>query len=148
MIQKLLIFYIILLIITDKGYIDYLPTIPIYKNNEKEAELVKVLSDNRTENDIKFFNLTNEYVIYAYLPYVNESKDESGNPLDINSGNDFYVTEENFDDFRNVFSGYRAKRFDNGFPVQYYKIKTAENQSEIEFYDAPDGSFITDFRWN
>ena len=76
MIQKLLIFYIILLIITDKGYIDYLPTIPIYKNNEKEAELVKVLSDNRTENDIKFFNLTNEYVIYAYLPYVNESKDE------------------------------------------------------------------------
>ena len=76
MIQKLLIFYIILLIITDKGYIDYLPTIHIYKNNKKEAELVKILSDNRTENDIKFFNLTNEYFIYAYLPYVNESKDE------------------------------------------------------------------------
>ena len=74
--KLLLIIYIILIILSQKRYIIYYPTIPIYKNNNNESNIVKKLSDNRTQEDIDFFYLTNRSIIYAYLPYVKESKNE------------------------------------------------------------------------
>ena len=71
-----------------------------------------------------------------------EAFDRDGNY--IKGGNELIVTEENFDEFRNVFSSSKSMRFDNGFEVKYFKIKTADNQDKITYYDGPDGNFLAD----
>ena len=43
----LIIFYSIIILFFNKGYIKYYPSINIYKNNIIEANEVKILSDNR-----------------------------------------------------------------------------------------------------
>ena len=71
-----------------------------------------------------------------------EAFDKDGNYIE--NGNELIVTEENFDEFRNVFSSSKSMRFDNGFEVKYFKIKTADNQDKITYYDGPDGNFLAD----
>ena len=52
-----IIIYTLILIISPKRYKSYLPTIPIYPDNEEEALVVLRLSKNRTQEDIdKVFN--------------------------------------------------------------------------------------------
>lgn len=70
-----LILYIILLVVSEKRYIVFLPTIPIYPNNEKEALLVKNATINRSKKDEQFFYLTDLTVSTAFENIVNESKD-------------------------------------------------------------------------
>jgi len=77
----------------------------------------------------------------AYVVFV-EAFDKNGDY--IQSGTELIVTEENFEDFRNVFSSSKSIRFENGFEVKYLKIKTAENQNQIAYYDGPGGNFIPD----
>ena len=51
---KLLVFFIILSIITPKGYYYIYPSLPIYPNNEKDVLLVKKEVASRTRDDIDF----------------------------------------------------------------------------------------------
>lgn len=70
--------YILLLILvylyTLPRYVSYLPTFPIYDNNE--AKIVLEKWQNRTTQDVKFFNLTDPSIVYAFLDYVKEEKKE------------------------------------------------------------------------
>tara|TARA_B100000902_G_scaffold332680_1_gene330752 strand:- start:764 stop:1354 length:591 start_codon:yes stop_codon:yes gene_type:complete len=59
-----------------KGYIAYLPTIPIYPNNKEEVELVKQHIKTRKQEDIDFFHLTNKSIVPAFLPHVEEKEQE------------------------------------------------------------------------
>ena len=58
-----------------KGYIAFLPTIPVYPNNKEEVELVKQHIKTRKQEDIDFFHLTNVSVVPAFLPHVEEKED-------------------------------------------------------------------------
>ncbi len=58
-----------------RGYISYLPTIPIYPNNNKDLKLLKQQMNQRTNNDIELFFKTNDSVVHAFLPYVNETEE-------------------------------------------------------------------------
>jgi len=71
-----------------------------------------------------------------------EAFDKDGNYIE--NGNELSVTEENFDEFRNVFSSSKSMQFENGFEVKYFKIKTAENHDKITYYDGPNGNFLAD----
>ena len=61
-----------------KGYISYLPTLPIYPNNEQEIKKMKIIIKNRTQDDIRFFHLTNETVSKGFLelPFVKETRED------------------------------------------------------------------------
>ena len=59
-----------------KGYKSYFPTIPIYPNNEGDLNVLKGEISKRTQEDIDFFYKTNVSVVSAFLPYVNEKKEE------------------------------------------------------------------------
>ncbi len=72
-ISIILIILIILCLYIPKRYYKLLPTIPLYPNNKKEAEVVLELSSKRTTSDVYFFKLTDPSVIYSFKPYVNES---------------------------------------------------------------------------
>jgi len=56
-----------------KGYVSYLPTIPVYPNNKTDLDLMKKIMKSRTQEDIDLFYKTNESISYAFLPYVNET---------------------------------------------------------------------------
>ena len=77
--HKFLVIIFIVLIISNlflKKYYSFLPTIPIYPNNEMEAREVKKYIDSRTSEDIKFFYKTNKSVSAAFLPHVKENINE------------------------------------------------------------------------
>ena len=71
----LIIVYIIYIYIF-RGYISYLPTIPIYPNNNEDLQRLKQEMNQRTSDDIELFFKTNESVANAFLPYVNETEEE------------------------------------------------------------------------
>ena len=72
----ILIVYIILILITPKKYKWYLPTIPVYKNNEQEVLDVEQAILNRSLDDVRFFNKTDESVVHAFSSVVHESKEQ------------------------------------------------------------------------
>ncbi len=65
---------IVIFLYTRPRYIPYLPTLPFYENDEAK-EVVKRVKMRNSE-DVQFFELTNPSVIYAFLPYVNETEQE------------------------------------------------------------------------
>ena len=71
-----ILIYTLILISSPKRYKSYLPTLPIYPNNEEESLVVLKLSKNRTQEDIDFFNLTDINMVPAFLPHVSETVDE------------------------------------------------------------------------
>ena len=73
---KILIVYCIILLITPKKYKWYLPTIPIYKNNNEEIIEVEKMILSRTEKDIEFFKKTDESISYAFAELVPETLKE------------------------------------------------------------------------
>ena len=80
----------------------------------------------------------------AYIVFV-EAFDKNGDY--IQNGTELIVTAENFEDFRTVFASSKSMRFENGFEVKYFKIKTAENQDQISYYDGPNddpNNFLAD----
>mgnify|MGYP001199383735 FL=1 len=76
--QKIIFVVIVYLIYIHffKGYNSYLPSIPIYPNNEKDLELLKKQITNRNHEDINLFFKTNISVVPAFKPYVSESNEE------------------------------------------------------------------------
>jgi hypothetical protein len=70
---QIIILYIILLMLIRKKYIWFLPSIPIYPNNERDALLVKQAIHKRTTRDEEFFKLTDSSVSYAFVGVVPET---------------------------------------------------------------------------
>ena len=69
----IIIIIIIYFIITfsNKRYYIYYPTINfLYPNNEEEVKLVVSATQNRTIEDIRFFELTDSSVIYAFMMFL------------------------------------------------------------------------------
>lgn len=74
--KKILFLFVVFIISTFifKGYIPYMPSLPVYPNNISEVKKVKEKIKLRTQSDIDFFYLTNDSVSSAFLPHVNEKK--------------------------------------------------------------------------
>lgn len=68
-----IILIIIIYLYTRKRYLPFLPTIPVYPNNNLDALNVQFFVNNRNLDDIFLFQLTDDSVIHAFKPYVNES---------------------------------------------------------------------------
>ena len=64
-------------------------------------------------------------------------RNRAGEEIPIPDRSDFILREDDFHEFRKVFSDMECKRFDNGFEVNYYKILTAKNQNEIIWSSNP-----------
>ena len=77
-IKKIIFILVIYIIYVNffKGYISYLPTIPIYPNNENDLEQMKSIMKTRTQDDVDYFFKTNDSVVPAFLPYVNEDRNK------------------------------------------------------------------------
>ena len=71
----LIVLYVIYTVITP-GYLTFLPSLPVHPNNYKDTQVVKVEISNRTKEDEDMFYLTNESVVNAFLPFVDESEEE------------------------------------------------------------------------
>lgn len=69
-----IIFLVIVYLYSRPRYITFLPTIPIYDNNE--ASIVYTKSKFRTQEDIGFFTLTDPSIIHCFSPHVQESDSE------------------------------------------------------------------------
>merc|ERR1712196_435413 len=85
--KKILIFVflIIVYLISLPSYYSYLPTIPVYDNNE--AYEVEEITKNRNDDIIYFFNLTNRSVSEAFSNHVKESVHD----LDIIINNTYFI---------------------------------------------------------
>ena len=59
-IKRIILILVIFIIYTYifKGYIAYLPTIPVYPNNKEEIKKMKLLMKKRTAEDVRFLYLT------------------------------------------------------------------------------------------
>lgn len=79
------IFLIIVYLISLPSYYSYLPTIPVYDNNE--AYEVEKITKNRDENMIHFFKLTDRSISHAFNDHVKESVHD----LDIIIDNAFII---------------------------------------------------------
>ncbi len=75
------IFILIVYLYSLPKYNLFLPTIPIYDNNEANDVYKETLT--RDYEDVHFFNLTDESVIYAFIPYVNEELNELNKIFDL-----------------------------------------------------------------
>lgn len=74
--MRLLFFFLIILLYLYSlpRYIPYLPTIPIYSNNE--AKNVLQITKSLNDDDIFLFNQTDESMVIPFLPHVRETKKE------------------------------------------------------------------------
>ena len=72
----ILVVYIILILITPKKYKWYLPTIPVYPNNEKEVILVKQAIKNQNKSDLDFHNLIDSSVAHAFAKMVPDNQEQ------------------------------------------------------------------------
>ena len=70
----LLITLLIIYLYTLPRYVIYLPTIPVYNNSE--ADEVYEITKKRNFEDVRFFELTDDSIIPAFLPYINECYEE------------------------------------------------------------------------
>lgn len=64
---------IVIYIFTRKRYLPFLPTIPLYPNNNQDALTVQFFVNNRNLEDISLFQLTDDSVVHAFKPHVDES---------------------------------------------------------------------------
>ena len=69
----ILIFLFIVFQISMKKYNSFLPTIPIYPNNQKEILIVQNYVNNRSFNHISLFQKTDLSIVFAFVDHVNES---------------------------------------------------------------------------
>lgn len=72
-IKRLLFLFLVFLALQPR-YHTFLPTLPIYNN--EEAKEVKKMVKNRNSEHLDYFKLTDESIIHAFKPHVKESKGE------------------------------------------------------------------------
>ena len=73
MLYKIIVLVIIVYLVSLKSYIWYLPTIPVYPNNVKEANQVLLSTETMTYEEKQLFYNTNIGVSKAFIPYVFET---------------------------------------------------------------------------
>ena len=73
-----------------------------------------------------------------FIEMYNDYGDEISNPKT------FIVDEDSFSKFREVFSRRYSRKFPSEFPVTFYKVYTANKQSDLVFHNAPNGNVIPD----
>ena len=71
-----LMIYIIALLLQQKRYIMWLPTIPIYPSNKQEIIEVRNYMNRRTDIEIQKFKETDENVSSQFVHLVHESEEE------------------------------------------------------------------------
>ncbi len=76
MLNKIIVVVIIVYLVFLKSYIWYLPTIPVYPNNVKDANQVLLATLTMTNEEKDFFYKTNKGVSKAFMPYVLETEKE------------------------------------------------------------------------
>ena len=69
-----ILFFIIIFLYSRPRYISFLPTIPVYDNNE--ANIVYAKTKYRTQDEIEFFRLTDPSIIKCFIMHVQESEQE------------------------------------------------------------------------
>lgn len=69
-----ILFFIIIFLYSRPRYISFLPTIPIYDNNE--ANIVYAKTKYRTQDEIEFFRLTDPSIVKCFIMHVQESEQE------------------------------------------------------------------------
>lgn len=72
----LFIIYVLMLVFTSKKYKWFLPTIPVYPDNEKEIILVKRAVKNQSKNDLDFHNQTDASISHVFAKMVPEDHKE------------------------------------------------------------------------
>ena len=72
--KSIFIFLIIIYLISLPSYYSYLPTIPVYDNNE--AYEVEKMTKNRDDTMSYFFELTNRSISNAFSDHVKENVDD------------------------------------------------------------------------
>ena len=73
----LIIIALIIFLYAFPRYNKFLPTIPVYNN--KEVLAVKKQSQNRNLADIRYFEITDPTVVYAFLNDVDEKREDLEN---------------------------------------------------------------------
>lgn len=72
-----IIIYLLLLISSEyPRYYTLFPSLNVYPNNKQESEIVKRISDRRSQKDIDFFHLTDKTPVNAFLNYTRYSRAE------------------------------------------------------------------------
>lgn len=66
----LFILYLLAIVISEKRYIFFLPTIPVYPNNYCDTKKVSNMINERTMDDISFFELTDPSISHAFANIV------------------------------------------------------------------------------
>lgn len=69
-----IVFLIIIFLYTRPRYVSFLPTIPVYDNNE--AKNVYKTAKYRTQEDVAFFKLTDTTPVTPFVPHVKETLHE------------------------------------------------------------------------
>uniref|UniRef100_A0A6C0AVP2 Phosphatidic acid phosphatase type 2/haloperoxidase domain-containing protein n=1 Tax=viral metagenome TaxID=1070528 RepID=A0A6C0AVP2_9ZZZZ len=114
---KTYIFLLVVYLVGLPSYYSYLPTIPVYSNDE--SKIVKKMAQDRNSVDVNFFHLTNESVSHAYVEHVNESIEELNNmfkPI-------IYVTLF----FKFLINRPRPYQIDNS--IKYFHTNTGQSPS-------------------
>ena len=75
-VHHLFLLYIIVLLLSPKRYISFLPTIPIYPDNSQESLVVQTYTESMTPYYNDLFSLTDPSVSYAFSQIVPESVKE------------------------------------------------------------------------
>ena len=101
------------------GYHELFPTLPVYPNNYEDLKIVKQEISKRTPYDMKMFYLTNETVVNAFLPYINENRD---NLLNISMSHNNMILM-----IKNLINRRRPYQIDKS--IQPLNISTAETPS-------------------
>jgi membrane-associated phospholipid phosphatase len=114
---KIYIFLLVVYLVGLPSYYSYLPTIPIYDNNE--AYDVEKITIGRTIADVRLFRLTNESVSPAFTDHVKESIDE----LDILIDNTSYIILA----FKWLINRPRPYQINNN--IDYYDTHTGKTPS-------------------
>mgnify|MGYP003978467815 CR=1 FL=1 len=106
----ILIFGLITILQKEKYY-NFYPTIPVYPNNQKEVLEVEKYIKKRNKEMVNFYELTNESIIYAYMPYVKETKQELSN----------LITKKRFEIlfFKNLINRARPKKVKHDLDAFY-----------------------------
>tara|TARA_B110000483_G_scaffold34020_1_gene41391 strand:- start:1812 stop:2369 length:558 start_codon:yes stop_codon:yes gene_type:complete len=106
-----IIIFVLITIFQKEKYYNFYPTIPVYPNNQKEVLEVEKYIKKRNKEMVKFYELTNESIIYAYIPHVKETKQELSN----------LITKKRFEIlfFKNLINRARPKKVKHDLDAFY-----------------------------
>lgn len=111
------VFLIIIYLISLPSYYSYLPTIPVYDNNE--AYEVEKMTKKRSDDMVEFFKITNTGISHIFANHVNESIHE----LDVMQYNISYI----YLPLKWLINRPRPYQIDNS--IKYFHTSTGQTPS-------------------